>query len=404
MSKVFKITVLVVLIAILIPACQEKKEEKEKPNSKLTTVTISKVSQKLVKDEIQITGTIYPNEEVIISNEKEGKITKLLVDLGDFVKKGQLLAQIDPVDYSLEFNESQARLEATRSALEGLDNTVKSLDEHSIVMQAKANLDEAELRMKRLKDLAAQKLVPLQDYDTAQSKYLASKAVYENAKTSVTKLKNDYKAMIAQNKISAKTVIDTKITAPMSGYIQQRSVTLGEYLKPNTQMMLLVQTNPLKIKAAIPEKYTTEIKKSQRVFFKVDAYNNRSFEGIITRIAPAVDIKTRTFEIEITVNNSNNLLKPGLFTKLTIDLGKFHNAIFVPDTAIYSIVGENKLFTYHNGKVKQHLIKLGTQFDNKIEVINKLNSDDYVVTSNLDQLTDGASVKVIDEKNNKGNK
>lgn len=396
--KFFITFLLFITIFSTLVGCQKKQVDNSSIKDQKLLVNTESVIEKEIQDKISVTATIFPNEEVTISNKKDGKVSKIFVDLGDYVHKGQLLAQIDYLDYKYLFDESKARLESSETSLEGINNSAESIDKHSLARQAKANLDDAYIRMQRLKGLLDQKLVSQQDYDSAKAAYLAAQANYDSTITSLNKLKKDLIAMKASNSLIARGLSETHITAPLSGYIQARQISLGEYLKQGTTMFTLVQTNPLKIRASIPEKYSFAIKKGLVATFKVDPYANRLFKGIITRVAPAIDINNRTFEIEVTANNSDNALKPGLFAKLEIDLGKTHKALFVPEAAVYTMVGVNKVFTVHNDVVKEHIVTLGKEIDGKVEVINSLNVNDKVITTDLDQLSEGSIVKTTSPK------
>lgn len=387
----------IVLISFTTWGCGCKKTEKEKlEKDNIISVKVAKVSQLRIKDLITITGSLMPNEKVIISNKKAGKVIKYYVDLGDYVKKGQVLAQINPVDYQLQHSETMARVESTQATLEGVN--LLNIEEHSLVRQAKATLDDTKIRMERLKKLADNKLISMQDYDSARANYLAAKAAYENKISTIKKISKDLNAQKATNSISAQAVNDTRITSPIAGYIQKREISIGEYLNPNTEMFEIVQNNPLKISGKIPEKYALLIKKEQKVTFNVDSYPNKVFTAIITRVAPALDEKTRTLEIEMKVNNENNELKSGLFANITIDLGTEHAGLFVPETAVYTTVGLNKIFVMNGKNVTEHIVKLGEFVDNKVEVFNGVKLSDKVVITNVDKLSNGIEVNVVSAK------
>lgn len=401
MSKLINICVIcIVLVAITTWGCGCNKPTKVKDdNNEIISVKVSKVTQLNIKDRITITGSLIPNEKVIISNKKAGRVNKYYVDMGDYVKQGQILAQISPVDYQLQYNESMARQESTQAILEGVN--LLNIEEHSLVRQAKASLDDSKIHMERLKKLADSKLIPLQDYDSARANYLANLASYENKLATIKKMSKDLNAQKASTGISAQAVYDTSVTAPMSGYVQKRNVSIGEYLPQYTEMFEIVQNNPLKIDAKIPEKYALLIHKSQTVTFSVESYPNKNFTAVITRVAPALDEKTRTLEIEMKVNNENNELKSGLFTDITIDLGTEHKGLFIPETAVYTTVGLNKVFVINGNKVTEHLVKLGDFVDDKVEIINEIKLSDKVVSTNVDKLSNGLEVNVVNSKDNK---
>lgn len=385
---------ILIVSLVVIPGCKKQESQVEETIKKVK-IRVAPVSEYIIDDKIELTGSIIPYEKVIISNKNSGKVIKLYVDLGDKVSKGQLLAQINPVDYNLKYKESLAHFESTKATLEGVDIKTKTAEEHSLVLQTKANLDDARLRMERLKDLAKQQLVSQQDYDSAYSKFLAAQAAYENSKTNLEKMQKDLNIKKASMDVSAQTLADTNVLAPISGYIQKRNVSLGEFLNPYSPMFELVQNNPLKIQASVPERFALKVEPGQQVAFSVDALPGKIFKGIITRVAPALDEKTRTLDIEITLDNKDNILKSGLFATITIDLGTEHKGLFVPESAVYNTVGLNKVFTVLNGKAKEHIVDLGEIVDDKIEVLGDIKISDKIINTDVDTMSEGLEVEVV---------
>ena len=257
---------ILIVSLVVIPGCKKQESQVEETIKKVK-IRVAPVSEYIIDDKIELTGSIIPYEKVIISNKNSGKVIKLYVDLGDKVSKGQLLAQINPVDYNLKYKESLAHFESTKATLEGVDIKTKTAEEHSLVLQTKANLDDTRLRMERLKDLAKQQLVSQQDYDSAYSKFLAAQAAYENSKTNLEKMQKDLNIKKASMDVSAQTLADTNVLAPISGYIQKRKVSLGEFLNPYSPMFELVQNNPLKIQASVPERFALKVEPGQQVAF-----------------------------------------------------------------------------------------------------------------------------------------
>jgi RND family efflux transporter MFP subunit len=380
---------------LVITGCEKHQKKEHQLDINRITVTYVKPVQILIEDKLNVTGTLYPNEKVIINNKQPGRVSNIYADLGDYVNQGQVLARLNPVDMNLVYEESMARQHSIRSSLED----IADVQEHSLVRQTRAALDESETKMNRLKKLVDQKLISEQDYDTARANYLAAKAGYDNAVASVKKLSKELEVAKASSKRTVQDIKDTIISAPMSGYIQNREIAKGEYLRIDREMFVLVQTNPIKIKADIPEKYAFLVKKGIKVDFTVDAYTDKVFSGVITRVAPAINTKTHTFEIEVTVNNNDNLLKPGLFARLVINFDTTHQAILIPETAVYTTAGLNKVFTLEQGnKVKEHIVETGVILDDQIEIIGAIKPEDRVINTNVDKLSDNLEVNVVTKK------
>jgi RND family efflux transporter MFP subunit len=336
------------------------------------TITTSAVETRELKRTVEMVGTLNGWEEVTISNEMAGTIEKIVVDLGDRVKKGQLLIRFDQREAQLAQAQAEANLEAGKKAL----------------AQAQAEWRDADTNLKRIKELHNEGVIATSQLDIAQSRFDAVEAQVRAREADLDR----FRALVD---LAKKRLSDTAIVAPIAGEVRQRLVSIGETIKEKTPMLQLVITDPLKFQGTVPERFAPEIKTEQPIDVQVEAFGGRAFPGVIQRVSPAVDVQTRSLALEARVPNTERLLKPGFFAKGIIFIGVNPQAVFAPEEAVYSYVGITKVFVVRDGTAQEKQVKTGLRKEGWVEIAEGLQAGDLVATSSLPQLYQGAKVKIV---------
>src|SRR5262249_1108160 len=169
-------------------------------------------------------------------------------------------------------------------------------------------------------------------------------------------------------------------------------VQRGEYIRENTPVVTIVRMNPLKLRTAAQEKHANLIHQNQTVDFSVEPFPKEQFHGKIAFISPAVDRSTRTFAVEILVDNPGHKLKPGFFAQGQVLVGVDDNVMAVPEEAVSTLAGVSSVFVIENGLIKQTSIQLGEHEGKSFEVLSGLKGDEILATSNLNELVTGLRV------------
>jgi RND family efflux transporter MFP subunit len=196
--------------------------------------------------------------------------------------------------------------------------------------------------------------------------------------------------------IARKRLGDTTVRAPMAGVVARRHVSAGEYVKENTTLFTLVGLDPLKYTGTVPERYAPELRVGQTLALRVEAWADRAFSGRLTRIAPAVDVQTRSLTLEGRVGNADGRLRPGFFAKGVVLTRKDPSVAFVPADAVVSFVGITKVFVVGDGQVSERAIKVGARQGGWTEIVEGVRPGEQVAVSNLSQLFNGAPVTVVE--------
>jgi RND family efflux transporter MFP subunit len=197
---------------------------------------------------------------------------------------------------------------------------------------------------------------------------------------------------------------NTRLLAPFNGVISGRYFEAGEMFSgtPNTQagkaaVLSIVQIDRLKAMVAMSENYFPMVKKGMETSIKIDTYNDQNFTGQVFRIHPTINPMDRTFNVEVLINNRENLLRPGMFCRVTFDLDE-EEAILLPSIAVLKMQGSNErfLFVNENGIAKRISVTIGKRYDDDVEVFSdELEPGDQVIVTGQARLLDGIPVEVV---------
>jgi membrane fusion protein (multidrug efflux system) len=297
-----------------------------------------------VSDEVTAVGSLLPEENVMIRSELAGRILTIHFSEGQQVQAHQTLITIDAAEYE------------------------------AILAEDEATVKLNQLNFERTKDLVAKNLTSRQNFDEMRAKLDQS---------------------LAHQKLDQVRLEKTKILAPFTGILGLRNISQGAYLQVGQELVTLVNTSLVKLDFRIPEKYLSKIKMGQTVTVRVDAYPTQDFTGEVYALEPTVDEGTRTILLRARIPNSNSLLLPGMFARISLVLEKRQNAILVPEQAIVPIREDTFVFKIANGKAIMTKVTLGQRRTGDVEVLHGLNVTDKIVISGQLKLRDGVEVMIV---------
>ena len=309
-------------------------ETKEAVTPKVTvaTATTEQVAQQSI-----FSGNVEGHTINNITPQQARRISRLLVDVGDRVKQGQIVAEMD----------------------------------NSSLAQLKAQYENNEAQFKRIDEL----------YKFGGE----SKANWESVKTAYEVSKFSYENMLE----------NTTLRSPITGVITARNYDNGDMV--GGQPIFVVQRiNPVKIAINVSESLYTNLKRGMDVTVEFDALPGQKFVGKVSRITPSVDAATRTVPVEIAMVNDKEIVKPGMYARVTMNYGS-RESVVVPDQAVVKLMGSGDRFIYivENGKVKYQKVELGRRFDDKYEILSGVESGAQIVTTGQSSLKDGIEVEIV---------
>ncbi|MBI5467788.1 MAG: efflux RND transporter periplasmic adaptor subunit [Deltaproteobacteria bacterium] len=375
-NRVFLLAPAAAALVLTFAGCS--KEAPKKPEgqaigqgAQVLKVKTAKVEGRAVARSVEATGTLAPWDEVIVSNDTPGTVEKIAADLGDSVKSGATLAVLDQREARLNYEDAEAALQTS----------LKSLD------RQRARSSDAKTTLARYDELFKEGMVSVSQHDSAITAHDVAEAELREAEAKVRQSE-------ARLDLAKKRLSDTVIKSPISGEVKKRFVSVGENIKDKVQMFSIVSTGTLKFQGTVAETSVPKLKNGQTVEVAVDAYRDKTFKGRLTRISPAVDVRTRTLEVEASVPNPSGLLKPGFFAKGLVLTSVEKGVPFVPSEAVYVFVGITKVFVIEDGVAREKLVNTGLREGATVEVVDGIKPGQTVATTNLSALYDGVLVGV----------
>ncbi len=330
-------------------ACEnpsEQSAEGGKPLKAATLVEVILAQESKLTKEIRSTGNLQANESTNLSTEIGGIVAKINFEEGQAVKQGQLLLSLKNQDLQAQLSEL---------------NATKSL---------------AEKKAKRSRQLFEAKGISQEALDEAETSLESINAQRQNLLAELEK---------------------TKAVAPFDGFVGLRSVSLGDYLGPNSSFASLIDYKPIKISFSIPEKYLSILQIGDSIEFESPNLSTRK-KALVYAIEPQVDASSRTIQAKAKYANEDGALLPGGFVTVFFQTDAFENTIVIPNQAIVPELDGKKVFLVKNGKIKAQKVVSGIRRADQIQIIEGLNAGDSVVSSGLLQIREGIPVRVRMDK------
>jgi len=390
-----------------------------------TIVTVAPVEARPLERAVDATGSLLPWQEVILNTNASGTVARLLVDLGDTVRAGQVVAELDPRESTLAVEQAEAgvgaareslgraraQLRAAEAQLQQVRDSRRALE--ASLNRSRAALEETKTNLDRMRQLVAGALVAQRELDVARTQHEVAVEQYETAQVALTQFPDrvrvaeaelesdrsairvteaDLRRREADLALARKRLGDVTLRAPISGAVARRHLNPGQYVTENTSVFTIVRSDPLKFTGTVPEHVALEVRPGQPVRVRVEPVPNRQFPGRVTRVSPAVDMTSRTVQVEAEVPNPEGLLKPGLFARAALVLREDADVAFVPESAVSYFAGITRVFVVADGKASERAVSLGARKDGLVEVVEGVQAGEQVATSGLGQLHDGAPV------------
>ena len=411
--KLALVMLLLVAAGAFLASCGGSKANvrKEESTANAQPVAVEVTTAAAIKRELprffEATGSLAGDQQTDVAPQTSGKVVAVGVDIGSYVKRGQMLVRLDDDELKLRVAQASAQVEQAKAAVRQAEEKIglrsgQKFDPNRVadVAAAKVTLDLAEKNLQRAEKLIESGDVSRSFYDDARARRDQLKEQYEVA---LAQARQNYAGVDvartnvanaqAQLALAQKSLQYAVIPAPIDGYVTERVADVGEYVSPQQKVATIVRTNPLRIRIDIPEQSIQEVKVGQSVSILTSAWPDRNFAGRVARIAPNVSAMSRTLTVEAEIENGNNALKPGQFATVRILQERAEPAVLIPARAVVSDAGVNRVYVIKNGHAEQRLVQTGQTDGDLIEIRNGIAADEQVATSNLEQLTDGVAIK-----------
>src|ERR1044072_3804551 len=324
---------------------------------------------------IEATGSLAADEQTDVAPIVGGRVVSVGVDLGTYVQKGQVIAQLDSGDARLRLEQAQAALAQANSSVTQAEARIglspgQRFDPTKVaeVGAARPPYDLAEKNLRRYQQL-------LESGDISRSAYDQQRAqrdqLREQYQAALTQANQSYAAVqtaraaaqsarvqVAQ---AEKGLRGVTVYSPISGYVSGRAADVGEYVSTSSKVATVVRTNPMRVRIDVPEQAISNVRAGQSVSVSVSDYPDRAFAGRVARVSPNVSAQSRTLTVEAEVENGENLLKPGQFATVRVLLPQTDPAILVPSRAVRTDGTTARVFVIQDGFARERLVATGQQ-------------------------------------------
>jgi len=374
-------------------------------------VQISSVTRQNLTYSLRATGDISPLMQVDLFPKVSGYLERMSVNLGDSVRQGQVIAQIDRTEFLHKVKEVEAKVaqaKANLAEIEAGTRTEEVRQAEEGVKQAQSRFENARIHRERMEALYQRQIISKKDFDNADTEYTVAEAqleanqqrlkmLREGARQEVreasqAKLK-EMEALLAQEQTRLQNAM---IIAPFSGEIIRRYVDAGALVSSSTPLVTLVHTETLKVVANVLEKDISLIRPGMKAKIQTEAYPERVFEGKVVRINSALELATRTLQAEIHVPNPSHLLKPGMFSRIEMALSEKPGTLTVLREALIEEGGKRSVFVVEGNQALQRPIVTGIEQDQWVEVLEGLREGDRVIIKGQGSIKDRSTVRVIE--------
>jgi multidrug efflux pump subunit AcrA (membrane-fusion protein) len=389
----------------------------------VVAVTVAKASAREVPSYIQATGSLVADETSNVAPNTSGQVISTPVNVGAFVRQGDVIARLDPRDARLHLQQAQAgvtqaeagvrQAEARIGLSPGGNFDASTIPEvrsaNAALEQAEANLRLAEANERRYRELVQTGDVAMSVYDQYRTQRDTARAQVNNSRqqleTAINVARQSNQAVQSAQAqvesarsavaIAQKAVADTTVRAPYAGYVSSRPTAVGEYVTPASVVATVLRTNPIKLDLQVPEADVPSITPGMGVSLQVDAFANRNFAGQVSAVNPAIDPASRSATIEALVENNDNALRSGMFATARIVRPGGSQVVYVPKAAVVSDPNTQsyRVFVVKDGAAHLRVVQVGQEEGDTIQILNGVSADETVATTNLDQLYEGARVR-----------
>ena len=357
-------------------------------------VKTAKVTEMAVGNTVTVSGTLVAYDQTTVSVKVPGRLKTIGVDLGSVVQRGQEIGQLEPGDYKLRVQQAEAALAQARARLglspDGTDDAVAA-EKTGTVRQAQAVLDEANFNRERARKLVEQGVVSRAEFDSADATYKVAQSRYQDALEEI----RNRQALLAQRRselaLARQQLVDTSIRAPIDGIVQEKRASVGEYIAAGTPVVDIVQMDPLRLRAEVPERDAPNVHSGQSVKVTVEG-DETAYQGQIKRLSPTIKEQNRMLVVEADVRN-NGRLRPGSFARAEIVTSDSSMAVTVPSRAVVVFAGIEKVITVQNGKAVEKPITTGRRINEWTEVLSGIKVGESVVVD-PGNLQSGQAVEV----------
>ena len=384
------------LLGVSLTACSGE-PHKKKASSDAVPVMVGRVRKVQERETVSVSGTVStPNSPSSVSFLVSGKVEFVGPREGEHVRKGQVLARIDPTDFTLSVKGAAAQAANAQAALGKAMHSARP----ELLEQARISLERAEDEYRRMKMLYDSKSLAPNDFQKYKAAYEHAKQEYVQAKAGGQKedkalAKAAYDQAAAHLEVARKALSDARLRAPVSGYISKRLIEPGSTASPGSPAFEIIQIDPLEVNVGVPETDVHLVRIGQKADITVPALPGNSFQGTVRVINVSAAPETRTYMTRIAVPNPEHLLRVGMVAEAKIRSDRTVSMVTLPgDAVIRDPQGATQVYVYYpdQRRVYAKRVEVGATANRDVEIKSGLEGSELIVLAGQAKLRNGLVV------------
>ena len=348
---------------------------------------------------VRASGEVEANVTALCAFQAAGRVSRVLVEEGQPVRKGQLLAELDPADYRNAYDAAQAQ--AAQAA--AVDRKAQAGLRAQELEQARIDFAQQQDQYTRMKFLYDHNSLPANDFHKIEAAYRASEERYRMAREG-TRAEDkaaataQSRAAEAQMREAGKKLADTRLLAPVSGFVGMKRVDVGNTVAAGQAVFSVLDLDPVKVRVGIPEAAIGKVHEGARAVVTLPSLDGRAFEGRVEAVGVAADPASRTYTVRIAVPNRDRLLRAGMVAEARIFSGAQGNALTLPgDAIVHDARGVTQVFVLDpaRNRVYAHRVEPGGLLENEVEIRSGIAPADRIVVAGQQNVREGSPVTLV---------
>jgi RND family efflux transporter MFP subunit len=339
------------------------------------TVDVAAASRATITEQLMVVGNLIGLATVDVVPKVAGRLQTITVRLGDSVRKGQLLAQLDDREIREQVLQAEASYEVGRAT----------------IRQREADLKFAETNLERTRNLFARQLLPQQNLDDADARQQAAAAQVDLSRAQF----DQARARLDELRLNLE---NTRVVSPVDGFVARRQLDPGAFASSSAPVVSVVDISVVRLVANLVEKDLRRVQTGTPTRVDVDAFPGEIFDGRVARVAPVLDPATRTAQMEVEIPNPQHRLKPGMYARVALLVSRHDNALVVPRNAVVDVEGQRGVFLPDGATARFQTVSVGIQDQQQAEVLSGLTEGQKVVTTGANALRDGDPIVQAGQK------
>ncbi len=346
-----------------------------------------------------VSGTVEANVTAQGAFQIAGRVARVFVEEGQAVSKGQVLAELDSTDYRNAYDAAQAQADAALA----VDHKAQQGPRAQELEQARIDFEQWQDQYKRMKYLYDHQSLPANDFKKIEAGYQAAQQRYDMARQGTRTedkeaASGQFRAAAAQLHEAQKRLGDTRLRAPISGFIGMRRIDVGDTVGAGIPVIAVLDLDPVKVRVAIPEDEIGKVHEGARATVTIPSLDQMQFEGKVETVGVAADPASRTYSAKIAVPNPARLLRAGMVSEARVFSSAMVDAITVPgDAIVHDPQGVAQVYVYspERQRVYAKRVDVGGPIGNEVEILSGLTGDEQVVVAGQQNVREGSPARIV---------